>query len=732
MQYRLRILVLFFCFMFCNNIFPQSKSLSPSLTYHIQESFQTQSLPSINWILEEGEEPLDISSLEKQDWKDSKYIDLQENPSFNIKPHKPYWFLLKISSSINIKDAGIYLGYQGDCWPFQYSYRSVEAFTLKNNNVIAKGKSGLALSATDRDFPKTLDPSLIKFNIEANEELEIWVKIIKIESCNINVDLALWGNKIIHAPRPLTTFLSLNILINGAIIALFFLTLILYYWSKEKLYLWFMVFQIFLLLASLNNNFHNEIFNLFFQNNPGFPASIAPLLGMAWMSTLIHFGRIYINTKKNFPRIHIVLGFCIIALLIIGTTGNLTRRIPSLSSENWFPVINFSVLFIMAMIMFSLIYFIFSKNKLARFYSIGTLLPIGGMLFGVISIEIFNSARHDVILIMHAGLIVTMTLALAYRFRLLTQERKTALEEKLNAEFKNSQQLKKINAASNKFVPQTFLNFLGKKNILDATLGDYVEKQVSVLFSDIRDYTTLAEQMTPEENFKFVNAFNQRMGPIIQKHNGFINQYLGDGIMAIFPENTEDILFAAIAMQQRLNTYNENRITKNKIPIRMGIGIHTGPLIMGIIGDKNRFDAATISDSVNSASRIEELTKYYGASILLSEVSLKKLENAASFHFRYLGEVQVKGKLKPLKIYECFDGDASDLFDLKLATLVQFESGINFYFKKSFARAMLSFESVLHQNPKDRTSQLFLRKATKLDTQGVQEDWTGVEMMLEK
>ena len=140
--------------------------------------------------------------------------------------------------------------------------------------------------------------------------------------------------------------------------------------------------------------------------------------------------------------------------------------------------------------------------------------------------------------------------------------------------------------------------------------------------------------MTPHENFKFVNAFNGRMGPIIQKNSGFVNQYLGDAIMAIFPKSPQDALNAAIGMQQAVITYNQERQIKGRAPMKIGIGLHTGPLIMGIIGDKNRMDAATIADTVNMASRVESLTKHYGTSILVSADSLDKIEDKADYQLR--------------------------------------------------------------------------------------------------
>ncbi len=327
---------------------------------------------------------------------------------------------------------------------------------------------------------------------------------------------------------------------------------------------------------------------------------------------------------------------------------------------------------------------------------------------------------------------LSMMVYTSLRFKEINTEVKMNAKEILKVSEEKAVQLKKINAASAKFVPRTFLNFLGKENILDATLGDYVEKQVSVLFLDIRDYTTLSEQMTLEENFRFVNSFNQRMGPIIRKHQGFVNQYLGDGLMAIFPEQTEDTLKAAIAMQQTLQAYNLNRIAKNKIPIRMGIGIHAGPLIMGIIGDEQRMDAATISDTVNAASRVEGLTKHFGANILLSEAVVDNLSNRDLFNLRYLGLVQVKGKQEVIKLYECFDGDAPGMIELKKKTFADFEAGMNAYFDENFLAAETKFNNIIHQNSVDKTAQIFLQKTKSLIKNGVAANWTGVELIVHK
>jgi len=248
-------------------------------------------------------------------------------------------------------------------------------------------------------------------------------------------------------------------------------------------------------------------------------------------------------------------------------------------------------------------------------------MQLGGFIIGLISI------------IGISGLLYSR-----YRF---IQQRKAALYEK------------EISEAMNRFVPNEFIKAIGRDHILDVKLGDQIEKEISVLFTDIRSFTTISENMSPKENFAFVKDYAERMGPIIRRHGGFINQYLGDGIMAIFQNSPEDALNACIEMQSELDIFNEEIKDKSWAPIRVGMGLHTGPLIMGIIGDESRRDATLISDTVNTAARIESTTKTYGVKILISEDSKNGLKHSYNYHLRHIGEVNVKGKTKPVDIYEC-------------------------------------------------------------------------------
>jgi class 3 adenylate cyclase len=285
--------------------------------------------------------------------------------------------------------------------------------------------------------------------------------------------------------------------------------------------------------------------------------------------------------------------------------------------------------------------------------------------------------------------------------------------------------MRHIYETAEKFVPYEFIRSLGHEKITDVKLGDQVEKIVTVLFSDIRNYTTISEQMTPEENFHFVCSFNERMGPIIRRHFGFINQYLGDAIMAIFPRNATDALLAAIEIQKEVEAFNQERQLIDQRTIQIGVGMHTGPLIMGITGDKNRLDATTISDTVNTASRIEGLTKNYKAGILISEATLQQIEDRQPFHLRYLGAAQLKGKQASIPIYECFNSNSEQQVRNKLATLSAFNEGIRHYLNQSFEQARSAFENVVEANPNDTTANFFHNKV--LEYTQPRPDWTEIE-----
>ncbi|WP_341739184.1 adenylate/guanylate cyclase domain-containing protein [Microcoleus sp. CAWBG640] len=267
-----------------------------------------------------------------------------------------------------------------------------------------------------------------------------------------------------------------------------------------------------------------------------------------------------------------------------------------------------------------------------------------------------------------------------------------------------------ITQATSRFVPNEFLGFLGCESIVDIKLGDAVQLEMSVLFSDIREFTTLSEQMTPEENFKFINSYLSHMEPLIVENRGFIDKYIGDAIMALFSEGADDAVRAGIAMLHALVEYNQERASAGYIPIKIGVGINTGSLMLGIVGGPSRMDGTVISDAVNLASRIESLTKKYGVSLLITHPTFECLKNPADYAIRKIDRVQVKGKSEMVTVYEVFDADLPEIKAGKLATLQVFSEALFLYDMKNFSGAALLFTECLQHNPGDIVAQIYLER----------------------
>jgi len=305
-------------------------------------------------------------------------------------------------------------------------------------------------------------------------------------------------------------------------------------------------------------------------------------------------------------------------------------------------------------------------------------------------------------------------------------------KDELLARIKMHLNLLKINSVSSRFVPREFLHYLNKESLVDIKLGDNVQMEMTIFFSDIRSFTTLSEKMTPAENFAFINDYFARVSPLIRDHHGFIAHYNGDGVMALFPRKADDALADAIATQKLLGEFNAERAKRNEMPIHVGIGLHTGNVMLGIVGEKERMQGDTFSDAVNLASRIEGLTKLYGASVVVSEQTLSRLDDAKQFFTRFLGKVQVKGKKESVSVFEIYNGDPEPMIELKLKTKGDFEQGLQRYFAKDFAEATVCFKNVLKANPADKTANLYLARSAQFVVQGVPEDWQGVEAMESK
>lgn len=281
----------------------------------------------------------------------------------------------------------------------------------------------------------------------------------------------------------------------------------------------------------------------------------------------------------------------------------------------------------------------------------------------------------------------------------------------LMARLKTHLELSNITLAYARFVPHEFLDLLKKNSILEVELGDQVEQEMAVLFADIRDFTTLSEGMTPSENFQFINAYLSRMEPVIHKHGGFIDKFIGDAIMALFPGGSQMAIAAAVEMLHTLEEYNGARVEKGWQPMRIGIGINEGRLRLGTVGGQERMSGTAIGDAVNLAARLEGLTKTYKTPLLISQYALAKMSDPSLFQLRFIDRQQVKGKSVPVGIFEILDGLDPEVRDRRQAGKTEFESALWLYYGERYPEAVQKLAQYLQTHPQDFVAQLYLQRS---------------------
>ena len=293
------------------------------------------------------------------------------------------------------------------------------------------------------------------------------------------------------------------------------------------------------------------------------------------------------------------------------------------------------------------------------------------------------------------------------------------------------------------FVPEQLLGRIAPKGIESIQLGNVTEEELTILFCDIRGFTAIAESQAARQTFEWLNAFFTKMNDCITSHNGFIDKYLGDAIMAVFDRpnsHAMDAIQAAVAMQESLQEFNINRHKYNlESPVNIGTGINTGIGMIGTLGSDRRMDSTVIGDVVNTASRLENLTKIYGCQIIISEnaivhareflnrlnpnsnlqeslllkcdleVETQDRSSSNNYYYRWIDRVTPRGKQQAIEIYEIWATSSPDS-DAKQLTQALFDKGIQGWQSERFVAALGYFQQLIEQNPADTVVSFYINR----------------------
>ena len=258
----------------------------------------------------------------------------------------------------------------------------------------------------------------------------------------------------------------------------------------------------------------------------------------------------------------------------------------------------------------------------------------------------------------------------------------------------------------------------------------------TVLFSDVRSFTTITEELGAQGTVKLLNEYFTIMVDCITDEGGMLDKFIGDAMMCIFgtPVPHEDdpdrAVRAAIRMMTDLNVFNDKRATEGKLPIDHGMGINTDSIVSGNIGSPKRMDYTVIGDGVNLAARIESACKQYGAHILISEFTHKAVK--ATYRTRQVDYVIVKGKTEPVGVYEVLDFHNDDSYPNLVDALGVFNDGYRSWNEGKWDQAIKLFKNVQKINPNDKAAQLYLDRCDHMKKNPPKGTWDGIWVMTSK
>lgn len=281
---------------------------------------------------------------------------------------------------------------------------------------------------------------------------------------------------------------------------------------------------------------------------------------------------------------------------------------------------------------------------------------------------------------------------------------------KINENYKRKDEvIKQTNLEYQKFVPKQLVKFLGKKSVLELEIGSQVKKTATILFCNIRNSSLVTKTLSLEENFNYVNSYLNVVSPIIRKNGGFIDKYLDDGLLSVFI-SPQSAITCAINLVKAVS--QKNIETKDMPSLEIGIGIHTGEVIFGVVGDDVRKAPTLISNSMQVASKLEEINTVFGSIMLLTKQTLNELPTSFKFSYRFIGNINLESDGE-MSVFECLDVYQRQKREKLEKYHIEFENGVRAYINGKFEDAKAVFEKVYRAEKDDKVCYTYYNKSSE-------------------
>ena len=649
--------------------------------YNIDQLKGSQSLGKHFDYLIDNTNKIHINELARGEYKGQFQSSQFDSPSFGLS-NSYFWVRFELENT-GILDRNFLLEVD------QPQFDEIEFYTLQEDGNFHETKTGDQLDFASRAIEHWNFVFPIQMESKSSKVFYMRLRM----NGPISIPLTLWEKQAFQNYNLERMFFFGTFI--GIMLIMFFYNLFFYIGFKEITYLFYVALTFFYIYTFLT--FSGLDAQYIFPNVPQygeyihhFGIIIANIAAISFVMSFLET-KLYLRKIHTFLNVHRIINFFFLFLPFV-TEILITIQITVLS-----------ILVSLAMVFFTA--FLAYRKKLksstifllaSSFAVIGTLI-FAGTVISLLPDNLFTRYSAQIGSVLQ---VLFFSFALSDRINILKNEREAALSAKLI----QSEKVASLSRAFERFVPKQFLEYLQKESIASIQLGDNTQQKMCILFCDIRSFTDMSEMMSPDDNFKFINEYLGRVGPYVRSHGGFIDKFIGDAIMALFPSNPEDALDSAISILQEVVRFNEKRKETNQLPIAIGIGIHSGNLMLGTVGEEGRMDGTVISDAVNLASRIEGLTKTLGAALIISQSTWDEISNKEKYNYRQLGEMKVKGKKVAVPLIEIMEENSDLNFSKKIETKVRFEKGIQLYQKGDYVSARNEFTAVIDSFPTDLSS----------------------------
>ncbi len=477
---------------------------------------------------------------------------------------------------------------------------------------------------------------------------------------------------------------------------------------RGRSYLLYVIYVCFLTLFMMSQS--GVAYEYLWPDFPLLAQRDTPFFGGVSLVFGLLFARRFLLTHKYAPRMDRVLSiFNWITLLALGS-------ILVFAQDNILPFI----IMIGGVLILSTAGIVWKQGyRPARYFFMGWLVLISAAVF--LAFQILGWIPYypwttNVMLMGSMVEVILLSFALSDRYKAIESEKQA------------------LTKTFEKFVPKQFLQRIAADGLEHIPLGKAKTEFITILFSDIRAFSNLAESLTPQEVMDFLNNYLTDMNRPIHNSYGFIDKFIGDAIMGLFDRpahSAQDAVTAAMGMVQAIQSYNDQQTKQGRAPIQIGIGIHSGEVIMGTVGSEDRMDSTVLGDSVNLASRLEGLTSYYNAQIMISSQTYRLLEDDKLL-CRELDFIVVKGKQKPETVFEVFSSDPEFIRSKKQKLLEPYHEGLTHYHSRNWQAAQAAFLKCLSIYPEDVVSQTYLARCRHYEHNPPPNDWDGSFQMEHK